>query len=567
MPKPILMLCLLGTIPLQAQDRYGVVISEFMADPTPPVRLPQAEWIELRNTGPGPVQLLNWRIGDDQGSSGAFPALQLQPDSSVIICSSGNAAVLAPYGRVLPVSGFPTLDNEGDLLWVRNASGRVMHAVSYSIRWYAHDWKKDGGWSLEMIDPLNPCGGSGNWSASTDPAGGTPGRRNATDARRSDTDGPRPLHAYTTDPFSIILCFNEPVDSTSGATTQHYAADGLQWTSAQTLPPLFDRVRLRSTVPLLTGKIYTLTVTGVRDCRGNEMAEALNIRTGLPATPGPGDWIINEVLFNPRSNAFDFVEFLNRSDKILDASELFLAGRNGSGILQSPIALHPTPRYLFPGELCVVTEDAASLRQEYPIAETDRIFEVGELPSLPDDAGTVVTFNARGSITDELRYLDDWHFPLLSDPEGVSLERIDPAGPTQDRNNWHSAASTTGFGTPGRRNSQYREAGISNGMMTLSSRLFSPDQDGRDDILQLHYRTDGPGWIGIVRIHDVAGRVVRRLVRNDLMGVSGTWTWDGTDDTGRALGAGLYVVDSQWFRTDGRKQQQLLPVILARRFN
>jgi hypothetical protein len=41
---------------------------------------------------------------------------------------------------------------------------------------------------------------------------------------------------------------------------------------------------------------------------------------------------------------------------------------------------------------------------------------------------------------------------------------------------------------------------------------------------------------GAVRVHDAAGRLVRTLAR-------GTSTWDGADDAGRALPAGLYFMD------------------------
>jgi hypothetical protein len=56
---------------------------------------------------------------------------------------------------------------------------------------------------------------------------------------------------------------------------------------------------------------------------------------GLPADALPGEWIINEILFNPRPNAFDYVEFYNKSNKIFDASKLYIANRNSNAVISS----------------------------------------------------------------------------------------------------------------------------------------------------------------------------------------------------------------------------------------
>ena len=75
----------------------------------------------------------------------------------------------------------------------------------------------------------------------------------------------------------------------------------------------------------------------------------------------PGDGIINEILFNPRSNGYDYVEFYNKSNKIFDASKLYIANRNSSGVISSINSLSTTPFYIFPGDYIVVTEDADNL--------------------------------------------------------------------------------------------------------------------------------------------------------------------------------------------------------------
>ena len=55
-------LCLINATSVSAQNRYDVVITEIMSDPTPQIGLPNFEWIEIRNTTSLPINLQNWRI-------------------------------------------------------------------------------------------------------------------------------------------------------------------------------------------------------------------------------------------------------------------------------------------------------------------------------------------------------------------------------------------------------------------------------------------------------------------------------------------------------------------------
>ena len=167
----LLTLLLLPTF-VTAQNRYDVVIDELMADPTPQVSLPNNEWIELKNVSASPINLQNWRIGDATGQSGPMPNFVLQPDSFVIVCTGSAVAALQVYGRTISVTSFPSLDNDGDQLFLKSNTGVTIHAVSYSSSWYQNAVKSDGGWSLEMIDTKSPCAGMSNWKASTDVKGG-----------------------------------------------------------------------------------------------------------------------------------------------------------------------------------------------------------------------------------------------------------------------------------------------------------------------------------------------------------------------------------------------------------
>ena len=559
---------LLTPVCLLSQNRYDIVIDEIMADPSPQVGLPSNEWIELKNTTAAPVNLQNWRIGDAGGQSGPMPNFTLQPDSFVIVCTSSAVAAMSAFGTTISVTSFPSLDNDGDQLFLKAANGTTIHAVGYTSGWYQNELKKEGGWTLEMIDTKSPCAGISNWKASVHVTGGTPGKKNSVDAINNDATAPQLKRAYTTDNITIILVFDEPVDSLSGATVSNYSIDGgLTIISATTIPPLFNWVQLKVATALNINTVYTITALNVRDCKNNTIGSSNKARVGLPSDAATGEWIINEILFNPRSNAYDYIELYNNSNKIFDASKLYIANRNSSGVISSIKALSPLPYYIFPGDYIVETEDADNLALQYLVKNPENVLLISSPPSFPDDEGTVVALNFQGNVVDEVKYKDDWHFKLIDNAEGVSLERIDPDGTSQDETNWHSAASTAGYGTPTYKNSQYKLVQSINAAIEISPKVFSPDNDGRDDIATVQYAVTEPGYIANVTIFDAAGRPVRNLVRNGILGLSGYWNWDGLDDKGLKLPVGTYIIFSEIFNLQGKKQKFKNTVVLARKLN
>jgi hypothetical protein len=565
-PKRLLLLMLFSPVFVQAQNRYDVVIDEIMADPTPQVGLPNNEWIELRNTTTSPIQLQNWRIGDATGQSGPMPNFILQADSMVIICTGSAVAAMSAFGTTISVTSFPSLDNDGDQLFLKAANGKIIHAVSYTSGWYQNELKKDGGWTLEMMDTKSPCAGISNWKASVSTTGGTPGKKNSIDAVNNDTGVPNLKRAYTTDNTTIILVFDEPVDSLTGATLSNYAANGgLVFTNAVTIAPLFNTVQLKTAVALSANTVYTITASGVKDCKGNTVGAANKAKVGLPADAAAGEWVINEILFNPKPNAYDYVEFLNTSNKIFDASKLYIANRNSSGVVSSIKALSATPCYIFPGDYIVATEDAANLAINYLVQNPDNVLELSPLPSFSDDEGNVIALNLQGNIIDEVKYKDDWHFKLIDNDEGVSLERIDPAGPSQNETNWHSAASTAGYGTPTYKNSQYKIPNAIDATVEASPKIFSPDNDGLDDIATIQYKITEPGYVANITIFDAAGRPVRNLVRNGTLALSGYWNWDGLDDKRNKLPVGTYIIFTEIFNLQGKKERFKNTIVLARK--
>ena len=170
---------------LTAQNRYDVLITEFLPDPSPAVGLPESEFIELKNRSRTDLNLHNWNISN--GSSAATVKVDyiLKADSFVILCSNAAVPSFSPLGATLGVSGFPALNNDAGVIILSTETGAVIHALQYDKTWYDNDIKSSGGWSLEMKDPETPCAGAANCLASQSPVGGTPGKINSVNAVRT----------------------------------------------------------------------------------------------------------------------------------------------------------------------------------------------------------------------------------------------------------------------------------------------------------------------------------------------------------------------------------------------
>ena len=562
----LIIVFLIGNTHAQIANRYDIVIDEIMADPTPQVGLPNNEWIELRNTSANAINLQGFRISDLTGQSGAMPSYVLKADSFVIICTGSAVTAMSAFGPTISVTSFPSLDNNGDQLSLISAQGKVIHAVNYNISWYQNELKKDGGWTLEMIDTKNPCSGFTNWKASVDVKGGTPGKNNSVDASNTDKTSPKLLRAFAVDNLNITLVFDEPLDSLKAATATSYSiSDGIGVPqSAITVSPVFDRVNLKLNTPLAVNKVYTITANNVTDCAGNIIGSKNTAGVGLSSVADSFDIVINEILFNPNSGGVDYVEIYNRSQKIIDAKQLYIANRNSTNVISSIQQLSTESILLFPKNFLVITEDPQIVMQQYVTTNPDAFIQVSSMPSFPDDKGDVIILNAQGKIVDEVIYSDKWHFALISNTEGVSLERID-YNAASVQSNFHSAATSVGYGTPGYKNSQFRIDQQVQGEITVIPEVFSPDNDGIDDFATINYSFPSPGYVANITIFDASGRPVRYLEKNALSGIKGSYIWDGLGEKQQKLSQGIYIIYTEIFNTDGKKKQFKNTIVLARR--
>ncbi|MCB9284759.1 MAG: lamin tail domain-containing protein [Lewinellaceae bacterium] len=552
--------------PPQPVFPLDVLITEIMADPNPPVALPDAEYLELYNRTENSLQLEGWEVSDG-GTPAVFPSFQLGANQFLILCNPENEALLAPFGVVLGLDGFPGLNNSGDRLVLRDAEGQLIHQVAYDPGWYGESDKDDGGWSLELINPLAPCESAANWKASENLLGGTPGQKNSLWLPEPDTLGPSALRIFPESPTTGVITFSEAMDPDAVAEPAHYAIDGgIVVTEAYPSEEDPAQVFLKWSPSLTIGSRYTLTFTpGLTDCVGNAVPDAEQLVFGLPEPIAEGDIVINEILFQPEVGGAEFVEWYNRSGKVLNAGAVILGNIQGSSDSIAPVQ---EDRLLLPGEYLVLCERPGDLPGRYASAQPRQILK-NPLPALPDGGGNVTLYTEGNSgevvVIDAVDYSPDWHHPFLQTTRGVSLERIDPWGASHSPANWHSAAAQAGYATPTAPNSQLFRVPEGEAPFSMPYSVFSPDGDGVADFLLLQYELENSGWTATVRIFDAWGRLVNQLAQNELLATSGTFLWKGEDQNGGKARMGIYILWIQLVHPEGKVKVQKLTCVLAGR--
>jgi hypothetical protein len=354
---------------------------------------------------------------------------------------------------------------------------------------------------------------------------------------------------------TLTLTFNKPVDLSS------IHNDHFQLTDENNVPiPILTIQSFNGSNQILElqlgeteGIQLTLQVSGLTDLSGNVMKPETSC-FAYSFMPEPGSILINEVLFNPFTGGSDFVELVNASQVPIDIRHLKLASRNnGIDLLQiNTICL--SNRFLKPGQYLTCTKDSMAVVQFYLSNNPASFCCMHSFPTYPDTEGTVVLLNDSLEVMDEFHYTAKMHSSFLASINGVSLERISLSRPTGEGTNWTSATSSAGYATPGNPNSQLSANLDLPEEIVPDPIVFSPNGDGYNDQLTIHYSLTKPGYQANVRIFDIAGRTIKYLVKNESIGQQGNWTWKGDSDSGQRLNLGVYIILVELYDPQGHNK-------------
>ena len=278
----------------------------------------------------------------------------------------------------------------------------------------------------------------------------------------------------------------------------------------------------------------------------------------IPETqqPQPGDIIINELLPEPFIDGSEYIELYNRSKQELSLKDVCISTRKSDGSLNTRYPLEAYPQTLQAGDYLLLTKSIEGVENFYSLPASLNWLEC-KLPVLSNTGSTVVLYRGEGEIIiDEVSYSPKWHAPTVKNKKGVALERKDPDKDSQNADNWTSAASSAGFGTPGLENSQYLNGETETDSEEIDDPIYQPT-----GTFQIPYRLNQSGYMARGWIFDLSGRKVALIADNTSLGTQGYLEWNGKGRDGSPVNTGIYIIYLELWHPGGniiRKKQVLL---------
>jgi hypothetical protein len=531
----------------------SVVINEIMYAPSSG----SPEWLELFNVSVKTIDIRNWKVGNRQPEN----RYQLTSESRLLFpgefltVTKDSALLRSIYPwltpeSVLQVPALPTFlwNNEGDAVVLSDQRGSLLDTLFYSTLWGG-----TAGFSLERIDPTAPSTDSLNWGSSVDADRATPGKPNSvvlldydltiTALSQLDATGSSVVLSASivnvgrTSSSLLSISLYHDANSDSIASISERIADTTLVGALAYRETSIVSLGWESPIPGTHTAIAVLE--DARDLRSaNDTAFGL-VQVGFPATA----LVINEIMYEPLPDQSEYIELYNAGGTDVDVSGWTITDGPGSSGVSNVFELGVSSRIVRPGEYFVIASDS-SILDLFPtvVLSAPGLLAIPNSDlSLNNDGDMVMLRDQTGKIIDSLQYLPSWHNPGVHDQTGRSLEKVSPQLNGSDARSWGTCARFEG-GTPGERNSIYATSKPGASRLSFSPNPFSPDGDGFEDVVILHYMLPTEVATISVSIYDVMGRLIRRLSTDEPSGAMGDLVWNGYDDENRKARIGMYVV-------------------------
>jgi hypothetical protein len=536
---------------IQKHNRFDVVINEIMIDPEPSVQLSNAEYKELYNRAEYPLNITGWKLLIDDTES-LLDSIVIPANSYLILIDEDD--FLAFEQSNSQTLSLAILNNTQGYIGLFDTDDKLVHEIYYHKQWHRNPNKENGGWSLEMMDANNYCSGKSNWISCENNLGGSPGSVNSVQQENPDTIAPLINEILLLEDDEIQIIWSENLyDSTLYFFNSYVFSNELNPSS---INHFMNETHIHFFDDLEEGLVNEIRIDSVSDCQGNLTSIDSEFIQGV--WPEEEMIYINEILFNPKTDGYDYVELYNASEKHIDLSKLLIGNYDSliHDIVNTEIITEKSENFP-PYSYLALCEDTLWLKANYYSDVNLFSLEVDQLPSFPNDKGSIAISSIAYEIIDTVYYDEDAHFPLLEEEDGVALERL-----YFDSDEWFSAAYTENYGTPARQNSQFVYAHQSNEKLDVIPEVFSPNNDGAKDFTMIDLQIDNPAKTSI-SIYDKRGFVIKELCVSELVNQKAEWIWNGLDQNKRKLPVGIYLVVVEFIDKDGRQKVIKHPVVIS----
>ena len=120
---------------------YDIVINEIMADPSPPIELPEYEYIELYNTTDFPININNWKLTVGNTELPIDKNTTIQGNDYLILCHNDAVEKLSEFGNCLSFSSFQ-ITNSGTTLSLIDRNNHLVSSVEFKSSWHSSSYKQ-----------------------------------------------------------------------------------------------------------------------------------------------------------------------------------------------------------------------------------------------------------------------------------------------------------------------------------------------------------------------------------------------------------------------------------------
>ena len=433
------------TVTPPGNNYNDIVINEIMYAPSSG----EPEWIEIYNRSSAAINLKGLSVSDNLTKVKVIQN-NFNLDASSYLIISKDSSILNFYnvGSQIIVSTFPSLNNTGDAVVIKDSLNVVLDSLEYLPGWGG----STGGKSLERISINESSTIQSNWGTSQSLKKATPGKVNSITPKNNDL---KILSFKPEKDFAIIgesINFQIKIKNAGLSPPNNFQILFYKDLNKDSIPQpneLISNLSGNSIQPN-DSAIYTVSTNNFENGVNSFIAKinftddedttnnfAITKISAAQINEGRNDIVINEFMYAPTSPQPEWIEIFNRSDKIINLKNYKIADENDTVVVvKNSITLNPK-------EYFVITKDS-SIINYYNLKSK---FIKASFPTLNNSGDRIILIDSLNRTIDSLEYLFTW-----GGSNGKSLERKEADSLSTNSSNW--ATSVSPFkATPGEINS------------------------------------------------------------------------------------------------------------------